>query len=326
MSIWKAIAPLAVLLLAGTMTQASAAAPIPCAEKSVSASAIRSTTDLEAFVQCAYEYVQEMGFEEARRAFHEDARWKSGQFYIFVTNPAADGEHPRTPLVFGADPSRAGTPWGDLTDRFDTDLLEEWNRTFEFTDRAWVYYGFPNPADALVEPKATYLIRIDWEGTSAMIGSGIYSSDLPGTCYAEQVNAAALAAEPSLETLEDFVRCAALEVESKGYFATLLMESDPRWRAGSIYMFGMDMGGRQLFSGHPIRINGEPVVEWGREPKARFNGRDMVDVAGTFGESYIYYHAIHPETGNWHRKAAFVKRVSGQGVPLLVGAGIYLTD
>ena len=64
----------------------------------------------------------------------------------------------------------------------------------------------------------------------------------------------------------------------------------------------------------------------GREPKARFNGRDMVDVAGTFGESYIYYHAIHPETGNWHRKAAFVKRVSGQGVPLLVGAGIYLTD
>ena len=159
-----------------------------------------------------------------------------------------------------------------------------------------------------------------------MIGSGFIAATCPEPATPSKSTPPALAAEPSLETLEEFVRCAALEVESKGYFATLLMESDPRWSAGSIYVFGMDMGGRQLFSGHPIRINGEPVVEWGREPKARFNGRDMVDVAGTFGESYIYYHAIHPETGNWHRKAAFVKRVSGQGVPLLVGAGIYLTD
>ena len=105
-----------------------------------------------------------------------------------------------------------------------------------------------------------------------MIGSGIYSSDLPGTCYAEQVNAAALAAEPSLETLEEFVRCAALEVESKGYFATLLMESDPRWRAGSIYMFGMDMGGRQLFSGHPIRINGNPLSSGAANPRRGSTG------------------------------------------------------
>ena len=321
MSIWQAIASLAALLLAGTMTQAPAAAPIPCAEKSVSATAIRSAADLEAFVQCAYEYAQEMGTEEAHRAFHEDARWRSGQFYIFVLNPST-----RTPLVQPPAPSREGTPWGDLTDGFDTDLNDEFHRAFGLVDRGWVYYEFHNPDDNLTEPKASYTMRIDWDGNDAVIGAGIYRRDLPGTCYAEQVNAAALMAEPSLEKLQEFVRCAALEVESKGYFATLLMESDPRWRAGSIYMFGMDMTGRQLFSGHPIRINGEPVVEWGREPKERFNGRDMVDVAGTFGESYIYYHAIHPETGNWHRKAAFVKRVSGQGVPLLVGAGIYLTD
>ena len=39
---------------------------------------VRTTEDVQAFVQCAYEFVQEMGFEEARRAFHEDERWRSG--------------------------------------------------------------------------------------------------------------------------------------------------------------------------------------------------------------------------------------------------------
>ncbi len=321
MSVLRAIAPAAALLLAGSMAQASAAAHIPCAEKSVVAAAIRSTEDIEAFVQCAYEYVQEMGFEEAYRAFHEDARWKSGQFYVFLLNTST-----RTPLVNPLFRSHEGTPWGDLTDGFGTDLVEEFHRTAGFVDRGWVYYEFPNPANGLIEPKAAYTIRIDWQGEEAVIGAGIYRRDFPGACHPAQVNAALLAAEPSLERLEEFVRCAALEVESKGYFAALLMESDPRWRSGSIYVFGMDMMGNQLFSGHPVAINGEPVVEWGRDPKARFNGRDMIDMAGTFGESYIYYHAIHPQTGSWHRKAAFVKRVSGQGVPLLVGAGIYLTD
>ncbi len=319
----RTLALTAALLLVGGAAQAYEAAPIPCAEKSVTAASIRSTADIETFVQCAYEYALEMGIEEARRAFHEDARWKSGQFYVFVLNLPT-----RATFVFPPDPSRQETPWDEQIDGFGTDLLEAFQHTVEFVDRGWVYYEFTNPENGLTEPKASYTMRIDWNGsdTDTVIGAGIYRRDFPGACHPAQVNAESLAAEPSLERLEEFVRCAALEVESKGYFAALLMESDPRWRSGSIYAFGMDMMGNQLFSGHPVAINGEPVVEWGRDPKARFNGRDMIDVAGTFGESYIYYHAIHPQTGSWRRKAAFVKRVSGQGVPLLVGAGIYLID
>ncbi len=52
--------------------------PLSCADRSIVASAVRTTEDVKSFVQCAYEFVQEMGFEEARRAFHEDTRWKSG--------------------------------------------------------------------------------------------------------------------------------------------------------------------------------------------------------------------------------------------------------
>ena len=313
--------PLAALLFAVAAPTFSVAETIPCAEKSVSAAAVRSTDDIEAFVQCAYEYALEMGFEEARRAFHEDARWRDGQFYVTVTSTPG-----LVSFVFPPDPSREGLRWDSRIDGFGTDFFAEALRTVQIVERGWLYYEFTNPADGLTEPKATYVIRIDWDGEEAVIGSGIYRRDLPGTCLPAQVNAASVETAQSMESLKEFVRCAALEAESKGWFGTLLLERGERWRAGSIYVFGLDMDGNQLFSGNPVMVNGDRVAEWGRGAKATFGGRDMAGVADTFGESLIYYRAIHPETGVMSRKAAFVKRVSAQGAPLLIGAGIYLTD
>ena len=60
-----------------------------------------------------------------------------------------------------------------------------------------------------------------------------------------------LAADPSNARLKKFVRCAAMELESQGYFATRALSSDPRWRNGSIYLFGLDTDGYTLCSGDP---------------------------------------------------------------------------
>ena len=320
MSKSKVVAPIVVLLLAGAFVEAAGQPVVPCAENSVTATGIRSTEDVEAFVQCAYEYVQEMGFEEAYRAFHEDARWNSGQFYVFVRMLAPRSELSER-IVQPTDPSSERMPLGPLIDRFGTDVIGEFFRILQLRDRGWSHYEFLNPESGLTEPKAAYLVHLDWQGEDAVLGAGIYRRDIPGTCHAVQVNAALLSAEPSMERLEEFVRYAALEVESKGYFVIPLLESDPRWQAGSIYLFGMDLMGNQLFSG---MWNGERIPEWVRYPRALFNGRDVTAVAEAFGESHIYYHAIHPETGRWQSKAAFIMRVSGQGVPILIGAGIYI--
>ena len=58
--------------------------PLSCTDKSITASAVRTPENVQAFVQCAYEFVQEVGFAEARQAFHEDPRWRSGPIYVFV--------------------------------------------------------------------------------------------------------------------------------------------------------------------------------------------------------------------------------------------------
>ena len=293
-----------------------------CSDRNIAASAVRTQSDIRAFVECAAEYLAEHGTAEARRAFNEDERWKHGPTYVFVDGIAESGTDAKT-FVYPPDPSREGGVWGEAIDDFGNDLFYEAYRMTQLVDSGWLYYSFPNPATGKKSAKASYVIEIDWDGEPAVIGAGIYSRDWPGTCYADEVNAAALGAAPSPETLREFVRCAAMVVEAGGYFSKREIERDPRWTDGENYLYVLDMLGNQVMSGQPVRVNGRAPHEWGRGgPRGdQFGGRDMAAVGGTFGESYVYYRSYNPVTGTYQPKAGFLKRVVAQGVPLLVGAG-----
>ena len=300
--------------------------PLSCADQSVVASAVRTPKDVEIFVQCAYEYVQEMGFEEARRAFNEDERWRSGPTYIFIdeVTPMRDAAQA---LVYPPDPSREGTPWGLFIDAYGNDYFQELYRIISGFDEGWLYYSITNPATGHDDPKASYVKSIDWEGTPAAIGAGIYRRDLPGTCGVEEVNATILDEHPSEGRLQEFVRCAAMELESQGYFATRALSSDPRWSSRSIYVFGLDTYGYTLFSGDPYsQWYGIIAPELNDHLDGPFDGRDVVSVADAFGETFLYYSVRNPATGMLQRKVTFVKRVVAYGLPILVGSGYYLDE
>ena len=179
-----------------------------CAENSVVASAVQTREDVRAFVQCAYEYAIEMGPEEARRAFNEDERWNSGSIYVFISEstPESDQAHH---FVFPPEPEREGTSRGLLIDVFGNDYYKEQHRITSGFGEGWLYYSFTNFATGRDEPKATYIKSIDWNGTPAGIGAGIYLRDIPGSCNREEVNAAGLACGSlPAESLQEFVRCA----------------------------------------------------------------------------------------------------------------------
>ena len=125
-------------------------------------------------------------------------------------------------------------PWGLLIDVYENDVVIGLSRVIkEFGAEGWIHYSFLNPATGSNEPKASYIKGIDWDGNLAAIGAGIYRRDLPGTCRSEEVNAMGLDADPSKEKLQEFVRCAAMELESQGYFAVRSLTTDPRWGNGS---------------------------------------------------------------------------------------------
>ena len=292
-----------------------------CAEKSVVAGAVRTQDDVRAFVQCAYEFVREMGIEEARRAFNEDERWKSGPSYVFVDEVTPMTDMARA-FVFPPDPTREGEPWGLLIDAFGNDYYKELTRVMGHSDEGWIYYSFTNPANGRDEPKASYVKALDWGGTPAAIGAGVYRRDIPGTCWSEEVSAMRLEEDPSPDRLQEFVRCAAMELDSYGYFASVSLANDPRWRSGSIYLFGLDTYGYSLFTGSPAN----PLIgsELSSDFIGSFEGRNVLGVANAFGETFLYYSNRNPASNRWQRKVTFVKRVTSFGVPVLIGAGYYV--
>ena len=318
---------LALALVALLAPVAFASQPITCADKSVTASSIRGLEDIRAFVQCAYEYVMEHGFEESRRAFNEDELWKSGQFYVFVDGLELRGEDSTT-FVYPPDPSREGSKWGPFVDDYSSDFFAEAYRLATAFGGGWTYYGITNPETGKSEPKASYVTVIEWDGHPALIGAGIYRRDLPGTCHRSDVNATILAQNPNIDRLREFVRCAAFRVEEQGYFAKGELEGDSRWRDGSIYVFGIDQMGHQFLTGNAFRVNGNAIHEWGGQsiPMDRFGGRDVLGLVRTFGEILLYYNGFNPTAGQFQRKVAFVKQVRAHGVPVLVGSGYYLSE
>ncbi len=287
-----------------------------CAENYVTAAAVRTQADIPAFVRCAAEYVHEHGEEEARRAFNEDARWKSGPTYLFVDGVQPSGETALT-HVFPPEPAREGSVWGTSIDTFGSDYYYELHRILSLVDAGWIYYAFNNPAIGRSQPKSSYVMEIEWNGERAAIGAGIYARDFPGNCDPSEVNAADLAAHPGDQRLQEFVRCAAMEVESSGYFAGPVLSSDPRWKHGPIYVSGVNVEtGVVEFSGNPASF-----ATSGRIPEVLFDGRDAIEAAALFGESFWYYSFENPATGELQPKAVFVKLVRAQGVPLLVSSG-----
>ena len=308
------------LTLGALLLPALSLAQTPCADKSVAANAIRTREDVRTFVQCAREYAQEHGTTEARRAFHEDVRWKSGQFFVYVDGNTPRGEDSMT-FVWPPDPSREGGYWGPLIDRFGNDYFKETARVTTNFGGGYVYFSASNSVTDMDQLLEAYVLPIDWDGTPAVIGADIYRQDLPGTCSPAEVNAAALETEPNAERLQELVRCAAYRFEEAGYFAAFELQNNPRWRSGSIYLFVLNSRGMQYFSSNPVTINGAAVEEWNG---SLFTERDVASPAAAFGESTLYYDALNPASGSVQRKVAFVKRVMVGGEALLVGSGYYL--
>ena len=122
---------------------------LSCADKSIVASAVRTQEDVQAFVQCAYEFVQEVGFEEARRAFNEDDRWKSGPIYVFVDEIIADVRHRLERSSSLPTRQGRGSPGACIDRRLGQRLLSgrASYRLISHFGEGWIYYSFNEPGD-----------------------------------------------------------------------------------------------------------------------------------------------------------------------------------
>ena len=296
-----------------------------CEGRPIKASAVNSMEEVKAFVKCAHDFALREGADKAYEAFHHDERWKSGEIYLYVLELKPSAAE-ATVLVHVAQPEREQRVWGSLPDVYGDDIIADGVRVVKANGSGWWYYAFINPVTGRQEPKVSYIMALDWNGTAAFIGAGVYVGGVPGACETGSVDAATLQASPSNSGLQEFVRCAALVVEEHGYLARHELRENAQWNAGSIYVYAMDLAGNQVMTGSRVQVNGVAPHEWGGRSQlaAQFRGRRMESVGEMFGEAFVYYRAFNPLTGNRERKIGFVKRITSQGVPLLVGAGYFV--
>jgi cytochrome c len=79
-------------------------------------------------------------------------------------------------LAHGGNPKLVGKNFQDLRDSKGMLATVELSRVGQTQGHGWVQYFWPNPATGHIQPKLTYVLRID---DQTVCGSGFYPPDPP---------------------------------------------------------------------------------------------------------------------------------------------------
>ena len=121
-----------------------------------------SLDEAQAMSEQAAEFLAAEGPDVAFAAFNEGDEWHDRDLYVFVVD--MDG----TMVAHGANDALIGQNLIDLTDPAGTPLIAN---IVAVEDRGWVDYQFENPQTQEVEPKRSYVVRVD---DQYAVGVGAY--------------------------------------------------------------------------------------------------------------------------------------------------------
>ena len=196
-------------------------------------------------------------------------------------------------FIFPPQPEREGTSLGLLIDAYGNDYYKEQHRIVSGFGSGWLYYSFTNPETGRDEPKASYIKRVDWYGTPGGDRRGNLSSRHPGHLRERRGQRhGAGGTTPPRRGCGSSSAAPRSSWNRKAISPRSPLANDPRWKHGSIYLFGVDTYGGALFSGDPD--SGQPgagAPELNDMMDGPFSGRDVVSVGDAFGETLLHYTA-----------------------------------
>ena len=124
-----------------------------------------SAAEATALVQRAAEYLKANGPAKAYAAFNDQAgQFKDRDLYMFVMD--LNGKM----LAHGANAKLIGKDLAGLKDSDDKYFIKSMLDVAKAKGKGWVDYKWPHPVTKAIEPKSTYVEKID----DLVIGCGIY--------------------------------------------------------------------------------------------------------------------------------------------------------
>jgi cytochrome c len=118
-------------------------------------------------IQKAIEHIKKVGKDQAFKDFtNKDGGFVDGSFYIFAV------DFKGLTLAHGGNPALVGQSMFELKDADGKFFIQDFIKVAKEKGSAWVDYKWSNPTTKKVEPKSTYVKRV--EGTEYFLGCGIY--------------------------------------------------------------------------------------------------------------------------------------------------------
>lgn len=265
----------------------------------------KETKELIALVSDAAGLVAEIGAFDACAHFRQPgSRWLQEETYVFILD--LDGNsvcHPERPEYEG----RAQL---ELRDPKGKPVVRGFLREVTGGDtEGWVHYLWPRPGTGTFYWKSSYVRRVeDPRGEDYVVGAGVYQLPMERSFVVEQVEDAADLLETlgtaAFETLRD---------PSSGY---LFYDA---------YVFVMDHDGVQHVNAGFPENEGENLLEL-RDRDGKVIGKEILALVETRGRGWVDY--LWPKPGDTRAapKSTYVRGVEVDGVPMVVGAGVYLEE
>ena len=128
---------------------------------------------------------------------------------------------------------------------------------------------------------------------------------------------------PKAKEIEALVNKAAQLIDSKGKAAFPELEKpDSEWRQGDTYVFVDDMKGTQIFSGGFPNLNGKDLSTL-KDANGKLQVQEFIKTVQSEGSGWVDYMWPKPGQSQPSQKWSYIKAVTIDGTPGLVGAGFY---
>ncbi len=156
-------------MLTHTFRLAALAAITVCISSAAVAQERGTKEDAKAMVDAALAHVKKAGPEQAYKDFTDKSNtdWHKKDLYVFVYSMDNIG------LAQGANEKLIGKNITDLKDQNGKLFIQEFAQTAK-KGGGWVAYDWAHPVTKKVEPKVSYIQKID--GVEAYVGAGVYAS------------------------------------------------------------------------------------------------------------------------------------------------------
>lgn len=309
------------------------------------ASLVETREDIEAFVRTARCYVKNNDMDTVREAFHTEGKYfhentegiAGNSIYLWIEefdrNYAGIDFHNAGDLVVYGHPTdgykEEGKPWGrELIDSYKNSYYPEAYRMMRQQDSGWIYYSYADPSGKTSNFKSTFVALVEKDGKEYMVAAGLWDRSVPGACAENDINAKLIDENPNPtpRMLQDFVRCASLQVYPTAASGQSPTRPDPRnferilfgprWTSGSVYAIVLTASGYPLAS---YAARGYP--DWDVSQKGPSDKTEIFPILNSIGEMFLHYKTLDPKANRFRKKLTFVQRI-----PLTnnyIGAGYY---